>query len=262
MAQFSSGEVDRLGKRLREAEGRSRSAEDVAMYVAWSTGYARAMQEVRTAIFEQAVEASVEGTISSRVKQIDSVAAKLRRMPTMRLSVLEDIAGCRIVVATTRDADRLAGACSALKISRKRNYHESPHNGYRALHLTVRASDERPVELQIRTEIEDLWANLAERCAALVDPDLKYGGGPQPLREFLEMMSDLGCQLDIASADVQTMRDLAESDARGRASNSGGLARSQPAQDLLEVEEVLRRALDGFRRICDAFPNRLEDEQR
>ena len=262
MAQFSSGEVDRLGERLREADGRLRSAEDVAMYVAWSTGYARAMQEVRTAIFERAVEASVEGTISSRVKQIDSVAAKLRRMPSTRLSRLEDIAGCRIVVATTRDADRLAGACSALKISRKRNYHESPHNGYRALHLTVRASDERPVELQIRTEIEDLWANLTERCAALVDPELKYGGGPQEFREFLDRMSELGHRLDIASEDVQTMRDLVGPDALGRASNSGGPARSQAARDLLEAEEVLRRALDGFRRICDAFPNRLEGEQR
>lgn len=262
MAQFSRGEVDRLGGRLREAERRSRSAEDVALYVAWSTGYARAMQEVQAAIFERAVEASVEGTISARVKQIDSVAAKLRRMPTTRLSRLEDIAGCRIVVATTRDAERLAGACSTLEITRQRNYRESPRNGYRALHLTVRASDGRPVEVQIRTEIEDLWANLAERCAALVDPDLKYGGGPQPLREFLEMMSDLGCQLDIASADVQTMRDLVGSDARSRASNNGGLARSQPAQELPEVEEVLHRALDGFRRICDDLPSRLEGDQR
>ena len=157
------------------------------MYIAWSTGYARTMQEVQAAIFERAVDAGVEGTISSQVKQIDSVAAKLRRLPTMRLSVLEDIAGCRIVVATTMDADRLARACSALKISRKRNYHESPHNGYRALHLTVRAADGRPVEVQIRTEIEELWANLAERCAALVDPELKYGGGPQEFREFFWM---------------------------------------------------------------------------
>ena len=262
MAQFSRGEVDRLGKRLREADGRSRSAEDVAMYVAWSTGYARAMQEVRTAIFERAVDASVKGTLSSRVKQIDSVAAKLRRMPSTKLSRLEDIAGCRIVVATTRDADRLAGACSVLKISRQRNYHESPHNGYRALHLTVRASDGRPVAVPIRTEIEELWANLTERCAALVDPELKYGDGPQEFRDFLDEMSDLGHRLDIASADVQTMRDLVGSDARGRASNSGGLARSQPAQELLEVEKVLHRALDGFRRICDAFQSRLEGERR
>lgn len=232
------------------------------MYIAWSTGYARTMQEVQAAIFERAVDAGVEGTISSRVKQIDSVAAKLRRLPTMRLSVLEDIAGCRIVVATTMDADRLARACSALKISRKRNYHESPHNGYRALHLTVRAADGRPVEVQIRTEIEELWANLAERCAALVDPELKYGGGPQEFREFLDEMSELGHQLDITSEDVQRMRDLVGPDALSRASNSGGPARGQPAQDLLEVEEVLHRALDGFRRICDDFLSRLEGEQR
>ena len=262
MVQFSSGEVDRLGGRLREAEKRSRSIEDVATYVAWSTGYARAMQEVQAAIFERAVEASVEGTISSRVKQIDSVAAKLKRMPTTKLSRLEDIAGCRIVVATTRDAERLAGACSTLEITRQRNYRESPRNGYRALHLTVRASDGRPVEVQIRTEIEELWANLAERCAALVDPELKYGGGPQEFRAFLDEMSDLGHQLDIASEDLQKMRDLAESDALRRASDGGEPAHSQIAQDLLEVEEVLHRALDGFRRICDAFPNRLEDEQR
>lgn len=262
MAQFSRGEVDRLGAHLREADGSLRSAEDVAMYIAWSTGYARAMQEVQAAIFERTVVAGVEGTISSRVKQIDSVAAKLRRLPTMRLSVLEDIAGCRIVVAATRDAERLAGACSTLEITRQRNYHESPHNGYRALHLTVRASDGRPVEVQIRTEIEELWANMTERCAALVDPELKYGGGPQEFRELLDEMSELGHQLDITSEDVQRMRDLVGPDALSRASNSGGPARSQPARDLLEVEEVLHRALDEFRRICDAFPSGLQDEQR
>ena len=64
--------------------------------------------------------------------------------------------------------------CETLRTSRVCNYQAEPHNGYRAHHLTIRASDSRPVELQIRTEIGDLWANLTERCAALVDPGLKY----------------------------------------------------------------------------------------
>ena len=165
MTQFSRGAIDRLGKRLRYSD--SRSDDDVSMYVAWSVGYTTAMHEVQVAVVERAAAAGIHGAVSARIKQIDSMVAKLRRMPT-KLSGLEDVAGCRIVVPSTRHADQLVALCETLRISRIRNYEVEPHNGYRAHHLTIKASDGRPVELQIRTEIGDLWANLTERCAALV----------------------------------------------------------------------------------------------
>ena len=244
MTQFSRGAIDRLGKRLRNSD--SRSDDDVSMYVAWSVGYTAAMHEVQVAVTERAVAAGIHGAVSARIKQIDSMVAKLRRMPT-KLSGLEDVAGCRIVVPSTRHADQLVELCETLRISRVRNYQAEPHNGYRAHHLTIRASDGRPVELQIRTEIGDLWANLTERCAALVDPGLKYGGGPSPLREFLDEVADIGHGLDAARAESRIAYD-------GR--------RMKTPEGLLQPgDPELASLLERFHRICQDLPSRIEEAQ-
>ncbi len=248
-----------MGKRLRYSD--SRSDDDVSMYVAWSVGYTTAMHEVQVAVVERAAAAGIHGAVSARIKQIDSMVAKLRRMPT-KLSGLEDVAGCRIVVPSTRHADQLVALCETLRISRIRNYEVEPHNGYRAHHLTIKASDGRPVELQIRTEIGDLWANLTERCAALVDPDLKYGGGPSPLREFLDSLSVLGHRLDTSSAWLEAVRrdlqsaTLHEEEESIDSAQPGGID-----EDLRDAEDALLRATDGFRRICRDLPSRIEAAQ-
>ena len=242
MTQFSRGAIDRLGKRLRDSD--SRSDDDVSMYVAWSVGYTAAMHEVQAAVTERAAAAGIQGSVSARIKQIDSMVAKLRRMPT-KLSGLEDVAGCRIVVPSTRHAGQLVELCETLQISRVRNYQAEPHNGYRAHHLTIRASDSRPIELQVRTEIGDLWANLTERCAVLIDPDLKYGGGPPPFREFLDALSHIGFVLDAAHAESQVASDDRQSKASERLLQSGA--------------PMLADALEEFRRICQDLPSRIEN---
>ena len=257
MTRFSRSAIDRLGKRLRESD--VQSDDDVAMYVAWSVGYTAAMHEVQAAVAQCAAAAGIQGPVSARIKQIDSMVAKLRRMPT-RLSGLEDVAGCRIVVPSTRHADRLAAQCATLQISRVRNYQAEPHNGYRARHMTIRASDGRPVELQIRTEIGDLWANLTERCAALIDPDLKYGGGPQPFRDFLDELPVLGHVLDTAWAGFEAARHRLQSDTL--LEEEASIDRAQPGgidKVLRGAEAVLHRATDGFRQTCHDFPGHLED---
>ena len=259
MTQFSRGAIDRLGKRLRNSD--SRSDDDVSMYVAWSVGYTAAMHEVQVAVAERAAAAGIHGAVSARIKQIDSMVAKLRRMPT-KLSGLEDVAGCRIVVPSSRHADQLVALCETLQISRIRNYEAEPRNGYRAHHLTIKASDGRPVELQIRTEIGDLWANLTERCAALIDPDIKYGGGPSPFRELLDELSVLGHILDTAWAGLEAVRHRLRSGTLRE--DEASIEFAQPGEIdkvLRDAEDVLLRATDGFRRICHDLSSRIEDAQ-
>ena len=51
------------------------------------------------------------------------------------------------------------------------------------------ALDGRDVEIQIRTTLQHLWAELSERSSDVLDPDIKYGGGPAAWREFLNAES-------------------------------------------------------------------------
>ena len=47
------------------------------------------------------------------------------------------------------------------------------------------------VEIQIRTSLQHLWAELSEKFADTVDPALKYGGGDQSILEVLAKSSHL-----------------------------------------------------------------------
>ena len=79
------------------------------------------------------------------------VVAKLKRQKT-RLSTMQDIAGCRIVVPGIVQQDEAVGKIQeAFDILRTDDLREEPHSGYRAVHVIVTVPKGHRVEIQIRT---------------------------------------------------------------------------------------------------------------
>jgi len=69
--------------------------------------------------------------------------------------------------------DRLkATLVKAVVIDRRKN----PSYGYRAVHVIATARN-RPVEIQVRTELQHLWAQLSEKLSDAHGLAIKYGGG-------------------------------------------------------------------------------------
>jgi putative GTP pyrophosphokinase len=105
------------------------------------------------------------------------------------------------------------GTCQATLASRLRknwtitrfsDYVVEPKaDGYRALHL-INRNRGRLVEVQLRTPLQDSWANGVETFARSVASGLKFGGGPQELREYFVALGELfanedqGLQIDPA----------------------------------------------------------------
>ncbi len=120
---------------------------------------------------------------------------KLQR-ETIRLTQIQDIAGCRLVVSDTAAQEKtvaeLLRALARVSLVDRRTH--SSH-GYRAVHL-IAIADGKPVEIQVRTVLQHLWAELSERLADVVDPAVKYGGGPEEVRKLLNQSSDIVKQME------------------------------------------------------------------
>ena len=139
----------------------------------------RTMVEACASILGKQIEAT------ARPKQRRSIVAKLNREHT-RLSQMQDIVGCRLVVPGPGDQLSLLRALpsSGWQVVDRR---VNPSHGYRAVHLIYDSSDGK-VEVQVRTELQHMWALLSERLDHAV-PGIKYGEGSTTMRNALESIS-------------------------------------------------------------------------
>jgi hypothetical protein len=107
---------------------------------------------------------------------------KLRRTH-LSLKDIHDLGGARMVIDGGRlDQERAVerimrafGDCPKppLKIDRR----EDPSHGYRAVHVIVYA-ESTPMEIQVRTKLQDTWAQISEKLGDIWGRGLRYGEGP------------------------------------------------------------------------------------
>lgn len=217
---YSKTKVDRAGKLLAEhmlaaMEDTRRfrplpelqQAVDVVDW--WRESHARPLSRVAANLRYYAVEQG-EPVVAQRLKKLSTIADKLLREPSMKLSRMGDIGGVRAVLP---DQDAIYAVAARLRrnwtITRSRDYIAEPKaDGYRALHLINRRRG-RLIEVQLRTPLQDAWANMVEADARLYAPELKFGGGPVELTAYyaalggIFAMADAGrIELDASTLDI------------------------------------------------------------
>jgi len=180
-AKLSKTQVDRLGDRLRQG---SLVESDLRLLDDHRRSFGEAYEPVVRIIREQL---QLEPT-GRPAKSTASLIEKLRR-ESIRLTQVQDIAGCRLVVADVSEQDRVVASLRALfpragVIDRRAN----PSYGYRAVHVIVHILG-KLVEIQVRTSLQHLWAELSEKLSDVVDPRIKYGGGADWIRKMLSTIS-------------------------------------------------------------------------
>ena len=139
--------------------------------------------------------------VSQRLKRISTIMDKLKREPTLALSSMHDIGGCRAVLDNVdqvrRVSTRLQRNRPPIKV---RDYITNPReSGYRAIHVIV-SYDERPIEVQLRTRLQHQWAITVERTSWRLKENLK-GDGDHPVQRLLKAISQ-AMALDEAGAPV------------------------------------------------------------
>ena len=132
--------------------------------------------------------------VAQRLKRMPTVIDKLRRLPTMKLSSMQDIGGCRAVFETQAEIARVQERFmlnSALRNDAEdtvRDYVAPRDSGYRAVHLWTRYGSYR-VEVQLRTSLQHRWAKLVEDITTLTGIDYKSGEGAGVVHDWLRRLS-------------------------------------------------------------------------
>jgi ppGpp synthetase/RelA/SpoT-type nucleotidyltranferase len=225
MAAFSKSRIDRLGDRLRRGPP---SEADLRLL----DEYRRSFGSVYESVIRTIREGLQLDPTGRPAKSTTSIAEKLRR-ESIRLSQLQDIAGCRVVVSDIVVQDQtitmLRDAFPEAKVIDRRT---NPNYGYRAVHVIVNSKGVN-VEVQVRSALQHLWAELSEKFSDLFDPALKYGGGPTQLQNELMTASNIVVQCEELKKKIAQLQNLMETNE--------------------EVESLQKEMLEYEKNLIDAF---------
>ncbi len=185
MTRFSKTQIDKLGERLREGE---LTDDDLRMLFeyrhSFESAYTQVVEVIRGELGLDPIGRPAKSTLS--------IIEKLRRPKTRgyRFSQIQDIAGCRLVVKNLSEQDvTLEQLLKSFPEAKVDDLRLAPSHGYRAVHVIVKVN-ELHVEIQVRTKVQNVWAQMCEQLSDRLDPMIKYGGGPPLIKASLSGLSD------------------------------------------------------------------------
>lgn len=127
-----------------------------------------------------------------RLKRMPSVENKLVRSRKMRLSQMQDLGGCRVILESLEEVEHLyeslllSPLSSHVRVGVKDYIAEPQSSGYRGKHLIFRFqtgdAEGSPwngcrIEVQLRTRYQHAWATAVEHIDAIEGIGLKVGCG-------------------------------------------------------------------------------------
>jgi len=144
-----------------------------------------------------------------RLKRLPSIIKKLQRRyygnePTMKLSQMQDIAGCRVVMSNVELAKKLykegyiRGDLKHKKVNEKDYITNPKEDGYRSVHLIYRYKSDKEgkkeyngllVEVQIRSKLQHLWATAIETVDFFTRQAIKSNEGQKEWTDFFRLVS-------------------------------------------------------------------------
>lgn len=192
---MTRSQINKLGERLR-APGPPGDA-DLASLQAFRAEFDAPMLKAQVLLDRLGVQTT------ARLKTVTTIVEKLRREKT-RLAQMQDIAGLRMVrdMALSEQDALVAAIVGLFPGAREVDRRARPSHGYRAVHV-IATVDAYLVEIQVRTGMQDLWAQAMERLADSVGREIRYGGVPKGQEGAVD-------RLQRASREIASLEDAYE----------------------------------------------------
>lgn len=166
----------------------------------WRSSHAYALNTFQMALRSRALKIDNGAIVAQRSKRRSSIKAKLDRMRDLRLSEMQDIAGCRAIVSSVTQVDELVNSYkhsySNHELVHEDDYIRKPKSdGYRSYHLIYRYHNSNfpeygglKVEIQLRSALQHCWATAVETADIFERQGLKAHQGSPDWRRFFALM--------------------------------------------------------------------------
>lgn len=198
--KITRSRIKLIGKKLRNLEEyKSLSRDDLSDLTYWRNSHGASLNYLLHIIEKVFLEVGLGANqylLTQRLKRIFSIKLKLDRFENMQLSMMDDIAGARGILPSIDSVNlvfkRLKERNFKYSLLKVNNYISMPkEDGYRSIHLVYRTNKEPSVqiELQLRSELQHIWATAVEVFGTIVSTSFKTGEVEESWREFFKLLS-------------------------------------------------------------------------
>jgi len=210
---YSRKQVDRAGSMLiKKQSSEEERTQALEVMDNWREIHKYPLHIFKKRLKKSSEEIDKNALTVQRLKRLYSIVRKLKRYSenksAMKLSRMQDIAGCRTVLSNVELARKLyeekyiKGKLKHERVKKdlqKQDYITYPkEDGYRSLHLVYKYKSNKEgkkdyngllVEIQIRSKLQHLWATAIEVVDFFTGQGLKFNKGEKEWKEFFRLVS-------------------------------------------------------------------------
>lgn len=166
----------------------------------WRAAHSFPLNTLKLWLVKKSLQVDQHGLVAQRLKRLSSIALKLRRFPDMKLTQMQDVGGCRAIVADVKGVNALRAMYAESEI-RHELVHEDDYidcpkeSGYRGIHLIYRYKSDKTtafnglkIEVQLRSRLQHAWATAVETVGTFSQQALKSSQGQEDWLRFFSLM--------------------------------------------------------------------------
>ena len=207
--EHTKGRVDAAGDTL-VSEGLWSVEREIALRVInnWRSSHSCPLQVFYNTLRNRALKIDPDAIVAQRIKRLPSIQDKLERFPEMKMSRMQDIGGCRAVLHSVDQLDRLVKVYKEgitknprhrQEFINEKDYIRDPKSdGYRCYHLIFKYNTDSPerkvynglrIEIQLRSRLQHIWATAVETTSTFTGQALKSNVGSEDWKRFFALMA-------------------------------------------------------------------------
>lgn len=202
--KYSRNQVTKAGRIIRKEQADNKELDSAIKVIDnWRASHAYPLH-VFYMYFRNKFSSRPDVLVVERMKRMESIIRKLQREKHMDLWMMQDLGGCRVILPTVQDVFETATRYRNSRIRHTlkgiHDYIQQPKSsGYRSLHLVYEYHSDKKetynrnmlIEIQLRTQLQHIWATAVEAMGILAKQSIKSGEGEPCILRFFALISSL-----------------------------------------------------------------------